>query len=200
MDLGFCSPSLFMAVDKNRKMAVNGGQECHQIDCHTLNFAWNIAPGMHLAWIGPGNLNSVKCCHFPPNASAKTAKWLLMVDGNAIDCRTFNFACTALLENGKMAVNGGQECHQIDCHTLNFAWNIVQVVSMAVYEVKSTPTRVYQRAHKSLLFLPCYLLRCARIYCIRRPCSKLLCFSGLSDQFWAPYTRRTSVRASDASV
>jgi hypothetical protein len=37
---------------KNRKMTVNGGQEWHQIDCHMLNFAWNIASGMHLAWNG----------------------------------------------------------------------------------------------------------------------------------------------------
>ncbi|KAJ7480401.1 hypothetical protein B0H11DRAFT_1724826 [Mycena galericulata] len=58
--------------------------KCHQIDCHTLNFASNIAPGMQLAWIDPGKPNSVKCCHFPPNASPKIAKWLLMVDTNAI--------------------------------------------------------------------------------------------------------------------
>jgi hypothetical protein len=65
-------------------MVVNGGHKCHQIDCHTLNFAWNTAPGMHLAWNDPGKLNSVKCRHFPPNASPKIPKWLLMVDRNAI--------------------------------------------------------------------------------------------------------------------
>jgi hypothetical protein len=61
-----------------------GGLESHQIDHDTLNFAWNIALGVHLAWVDPEKLNSGKCCHFPPYTNPKIAKWTLLVDRTPI--------------------------------------------------------------------------------------------------------------------
>ncbi|KAJ7250949.1 hypothetical protein C8J57DRAFT_1238818 [Mycena rebaudengoi] len=116
-------------------MPVDGRQECQQNDCDTLNFAWmgfNSAPGMHLPWIDPGKLNSVKCCHFAANASPKMQKCPLMVDRNAIKMavtRSISRPPPSILhrgkcqpKNAKMPVDGRQECHQNDCDTLNFAW------------------------------------------------------------------------------